>query len=896
MRAPSLSFVRAVVAVSIAAFGIATPAHGQQGWSSSVVTLSVPQVDHDGLQVWLRKRPALAADPAGNVVAVWVQPVSAFAAVVQAARYSAAARAWGAPVTLSGAGIPTEPRVVVDSGGNALAVWGRFNGPVQSARYLRDSNAWTGPIEVDSGILFADELDLVADAAGNAFAVWVQRNASADVVPGVYAARFSAGSNAWATVVPMSATDAWQPRIAVDASGNATVLWVARVGTSLDWVVHARRYVAGAGAWTEAVELSSGGSAAPFGINLRIVSDATGQMTAAWSLSQFDEMEDVTYTTVQARRYTPATGSWGPVVDLSAAGGDARWPTLAADGTGGAFAAWLQYSPDGDVARVQATRFSADAGGWSAPVDLGPPCTWGRPGTFPEVVADHEGNAFVIWVQTFEEPVPGSALQAARYVAATASWGAAVILEVGAPEHQTAVDSLGNVVVVWSYGARAARFVVTAGAWTPSVTVGPGPSVLAIAPGMAVDPLGNVTLAWNRFDRFTEVSDIASNRWVAAPLAPTIGVVSPGAGSLSVAFSPPPTSEPLFAPTNYAYSVDDGATWHLRDPASAASPVLIAGLTDFVPCRVRLVAINRAGPGLASSSVLAVPHPVPLAPRELTATSIVGNTVTLSWIAPQGGIPPTGYVLEGGVHPGEVLASIPTGSIAPQFTFEAPAGAFYIRVHAVAGTLRSAPSNEIQIVVRVAAPPSAPVNLRGLVNGSDVALSWTNTFDGGAPTSLWLSVTGAIETALPLPMAETFTYANVPPGTYTLRVVAANAVGTSPFSNAVTLTFPGPCTGVPGVPVNLQTWKVGSTIFASWDAPVSGPAATGYGVFVSGAYVGGFTTTARTLSGVAGPGEYVISVAATNACGTGPATASQTVVLPWLAPSRTGVMRARGVH
>jgi hypothetical protein len=878
MRACSSSFVCVAVAVFIAAPGVAPPANGQQGWSGSVATLSAQDSGAS-----LRKRPALAADAAGNVVAVWVQPVTEFAAVLQAARYSAAARAWGTPVTLSGAGIPTEPRLVVDSAGNALAVWGMFNGPVQAARYLWASNAWTGPIDVDSGILFADELDLVADAAGNAFAVWLQRNTSPGIAETVRAARFSGGSNGWGAVVDLSDSSrpAWQPRIAVDASGNATVLWVIRVGTSLDWVVHARRYVAGGG-WTEAVELSSGGSAEPLGSDLRIVSDSTGQMTAAWSLSQFDEMEEITYRTVQARRYTPATGSWGPVVDLSAPGGDARWPKLAADGTGGAFAAWLQSLPDADAARVQGARFSTDAGGWSAPVDLGPPGDGDRD---LELVADHEGNAVVIWIQTFDVPVPLVALQAARYAAATASWGAAVNLEVSSEgtigrAHQTAADSLGNVLAVWDYGTRAARFVVTAGAWTPSVDL--VPASLTIAPGtgrVVVDPLGNATLAFNRFYRVPQVSDIASTRWVAAPLAPTLGIVSPGAGSLIVAFSPPLTSEPLFAPTNYAYSIDDGATWHLRDPASTTSPLVIGGLTDFVPYRVRLVAINRAGPGLASSSVLAVPHPVPLAPRELTATSIVGNTVMLSWIAPQGGIPPTGYVLEGGVHSGEVLASIPTGSIAPQFTFEAPAGTYYVRVHAVAGTLRSAPSNEIQIVVRVPAPPSAPANLRGLVNGSDVALSWTNTFEGGAPTSLRLSVTGGIETVLPLPMGETFTYANVPPGTYTLRIVAANAVGISPFSNEVTLTFPGPCTGVPGVPVNLQTWKVGSTIFASWDAPASGPAATGYGVFVTGAYVGAFATTARTLSGVAGPGEYVISVAATNACGTGPATASQAVAL-----------------
>ena len=74
--------------------------------------------------------------------------------------------------------------------------------------------------------------------------------------------------------------------------------------------------------------------------------------------------------------------------------------------------------------------------------------------------------------------------------------------------------------------------------------------------------------------------------------------------------------------------------------------------------------------------------------------------------------------------------------------------------------------------------------------------------------------------------------------------------------------------------------KVRNVIFVSWNPPVSGPAVTSYTVWVSGAYVGSVTTAARTLSGAAGPGTYVISVSATNACGTGAATPAQTLVIP----------------
>jgi hypothetical protein len=141
-------------------------------------------------------------------------------------------------------------------------------------------------------------------------------------------------------------------------------------------------------------------------------------------------------------------------------------------------------------------------------------------------------------------------------------------------------------------------------------------------------------------------------------------------------------------------------------------------------------------------------------------------------------------------------------------------------------------------------------------------------------------VTGAVSTVLPLPMGETFTYPNVPPGTFTLAVVAANAAGVSSPSNAVTLAFPGPCGGSPQAPTNVRVWRDGSIVFMSWSPPASGPAVSSYVANVSGAYVGSFTTTGRILSGAAASGTYTLSVAAANACGTGVASATQTVIVP----------------
>ena len=270
----------------------------------------------------------------------------------------------------------------------------------------------------------------------------------------------------------------------------------------------------------------------------------------------------------------------------------------------------------------------------------------------------------------------------------------------------------------------------------------------------------------------------------------------------------------------------------------------------------------------------------PQPPTALYAASIAGNTVTLQWTPPSSGPAPTGYVLEGGVNPGEVLASIATGSTAPIVTIVAPTGSFYVRMLTQTASGRSPASNEIRIHVNVPVPPSAPTNLLGLVNGNTIALAWKNTFAGGPPANLVLDVTGSLATSIPLGATEDFQFAGVPNGTYTLSVRATNVAGTSPPSNSVTLTFPGACSGAPLTPTNFLTNKVGSTIFVSWDLPASGPAPTDYVLVVTGSFNGAIPTPGRALSGTVGPGTYNISVYAANSCGNGPATAVQSVTIP----------------
>jgi hypothetical protein len=325
--------------------------------------------------------------------------------------------------------------------------------------------------------------------------------------------------------------------------------------------------------------------------------------------------------------------------------------------------------------------------------------------------------------------------------------------------------------------------------------------------------------------------------------------------------------------------------------ASATSGRVVSTGTDVpfadVQARVVRVEFTRVqGPhtSLAEIEVVAagvgdVAPTVPAAPRALTIASASGNTVVLRWLPPPG-VPPDAYVVEGGMNPGEVLASLPTGSGAPRVEFAAPTGRYYVRVHAISGGMRSGPSNEVLIRPGIADPPSAPDLVTGLAEGNVLHLSWKNTFEGGPLEGLHLMVDGAPLLTLDR-SAESFTYRGVPPGTYTLALRGVGLGGTAgPVSNPVTITFPGQCNSAPLAPGALVAFAAGNELSVLWDPPAGGPAHAGYVLDVEGAYTASLALTGRAVSGRVGPGTYTLRVRAVNACGTSPASPAQTVAVP----------------
>ena len=115
------------------------------------------------------------------------------------------------------------------------------------------------------------------------------------------------------------------------------------------------------------------------------------------------------------------------------------------------------------------------------------------------------------------------------------------------------------------------------------------------------------------------------------PEAPSLLSATPTLNAVSVFFVGP-AQDGGGPVTNYEYSTDGGKTWTSRNPASSASPMIIAGLTPGTTYGVALRAVNAAGPGnqTAPFAITTISTPVTTAVSNSGSGSSSGAGTTTS--------------------------------------------------------------------------------------------------------------------------------------------------------------------------------------------------------------------------------------------------------------------------
>lgn len=458
---------------------------------------------------------------------------------------ASAAPTWLAPTSLS---VPEndskDPQLGVDRDGDTVAVWSAFDGTgnVVQAAERPAGGRWSSPLTISAPGAEAGEPRLAVDAAGDAVAVWQNDDGTDEVIEAV--SRPAGG--AWGAPIAISADgrDAESPAVAIDPAGDAVAVW--RRYDGADEIVEASTRSAG-GVWQTAIEVSEAGENA---YRPQVAIDGSGDAVAVWDRS------DGVHTIVQAAS-RPAGGSWGAVTNLSASGESAVEARVAIDPAGDAVAIWQRSNGSVDV--VQAAGRSP-AGIWQQPPeDLSESA---KDSSYPEVAIDGAGDAVAVW-----EALEGGGHYVIQSADRTAgrTWQAPVDLSPPngyAGEGRIAVDAAGDAVAAWEFYEGTHNIAVAAarpagGAW--------GAGAHLTAPGseanelqVAVDPDGDAVAAWSLSEGSLPVVQAAGYD-ATGPQLRSLAIPSSGTVGAPLAFSVSPF-DVWSGPGTTSWSFGDGTT------------------------------------------------------------------------------------------------------------------------------------------------------------------------------------------------------------------------------------------------------------------------------------------------------------------------------------------------
>jgi hypothetical protein len=284
-----------------------------------------------------------------------------------------------------------------------------------------------------------------------------------------------------------------------------------------------------------------------------------------------------------------------------------------------------------------------------------------------------------------------------------------------------------------------------------------------------------------------------------APNAPSAFSVNVSANSVVMAWQPPDAGAPATGYRVLGRLTAGGPVVGQLDTTEPSVTVDAPNGTYVLSVQ----ASNGFGDGPESATrTITIPQPyIASGPPRNLSSAVAGSTVTLRWMPPAGGGPPTQYVVAPSMTPGgPPITLIPIGAIldaaaepplAQVTSFSAtgvPPGTYYVRLYASnpGNTGLSAPSNEVTVVV---APPNTPVLNTPMVNGRTVTLTWV---PAAGPVATSYTLTASLSPSGPAvastsTVTTALTVTNVTPGSYFVRVSAVNDLGASAPSNEVTV-------------------------------------------------------------------------------------------------------------
>jgi hypothetical protein len=286
--------------------------------------------------------PRLIVDTNGNAVAIWIEN-----GVVRTSAQPFNDK-WSSSVALSTSG-SSAPEMNVDAVGNVVAVWIN-NGVIQSSTKLLNQSWQAVPDTLSSAGAYYPQVAMGAN--GTVVATWYQE---VDGVDTIYAATKTI-SETWDPPIAIStpSINSIYPEVAVDASGNALIIWfrydIDSKGVSYSNVVLQWASLPSGAIWTKPIDLSNGGISDPYNLNAYIGFDFQGNAIATWNQS-FDGSCFCVQAAIKKNN-----GNWGAVRNVEGGNIYTHFFSLDINARGDAFLGFMEKDPASSLIQVGATK------------------------------------------------------------------------------------------------------------------------------------------------------------------------------------------------------------------------------------------------------------------------------------------------------------------------------------------------------------------------------------------------------------------------------------------------------------------------------------------------------------------------------------------------------------
>lgn len=397
------------------------------------------------------------------------------------------AEEWSQPTTLSLTGQnAASPQIAVDSHGNAIAVWYRFDGKhlvIQASTKSVNGNWQSVPDNLSSSDQDASNPQIAIDCFGNATVIWEQFNGNHWAI---YASSKPVNSHWQSTpsLLSLIGQNASAPQVAYDSFGNATAVWQSSDGYHS--IIQASTKALD-GNWQALPEkISSQGWNAK---NPQILIDSFKTATVVWQAS------DGEHETIQAAsRLFP--DKWQLPETLCSPAISNSSPKMGVDSFGNLTVVWNQYN--GNFGTIQASTKMCGRNWQQIPDTLSLP----EQNTFsPDIVVDPMGNATAVWESFDAKKI--KVIQASTKPFGE-SWNRNLDKLSSSEDHNVcprlAVDLSGNVKAVWNNYKGFTRIYVASKpsgeCWQSNLEEISSPGRSVFSPQITIDSFGRALVVW----------------------------------------------------------------------------------------------------------------------------------------------------------------------------------------------------------------------------------------------------------------------------------------------------------------------------------------------------------------------------------------------------------------